>query len=108
MPRATSRRTSSGLSRSTLDYVFWEYLKSGSAAPLFGLEDSVRKETMGGSFAELRALYDRTVWIDSRAEMKRWCVKCSRSSTEIQSAIGGHCCRVCTTAITSMCPGSMT
>ncbi|SAL88112.1 hypothetical protein AWB68_08660 [Caballeronia choica] len=70
MPRATSRRTSSGLSRSTLDYVFWEYLKSGSAAPLFGLEDSVRKETMGGSFAELRALYDRTVWIDSRAEMK--------------------------------------
>jgi hypothetical protein len=70
MPRATSRRTSSGLSRGTLDYVFWEYLKSGSAAPLFGLEDSVRKETMGQSFAELKALYDHTVWIDSRAEMK--------------------------------------
>lgn len=51
-----------------LDYVFWEYLENGSAAPLFGLEDSVREATMGRSFAELQALYDRMVWIDSKAE----------------------------------------
>lgn len=51
-----------------LDYVFWEYLDSGAAAPLFGLEDNVRELTMGRSFAELQALYDRMVWIDSKVE----------------------------------------
>jgi hypothetical protein len=51
-----------------LDYVFWEYLENGSAAPLFGLENSVSEVTMGRSFADLKALYDRMVWIDSKVE----------------------------------------
>ena len=51
-----------------LDYVFWEYLENGSAAPLFGLKDSVSEVTMGRSFAELQALYDRMVWIDPKVE----------------------------------------
>jgi hypothetical protein len=51
-----------------LDYVFWEYLESGTAAPLFGLEDNVREVTMGRSFPELQALYDRMVWVDSEVE----------------------------------------
>jgi hypothetical protein len=55
-----------------LDYVFWEYLEGGSAAPLFGLEDSVREVTMGRSFAELQELYDRMVWIDSRIELEHF------------------------------------
>jgi hypothetical protein len=55
-----------------LDYVFWEYLEGGSAAPLFGLEDSVREVTMGWSFAELQELYDRMVWIDSKVEAEHF------------------------------------
>jgi hypothetical protein len=55
-----------------LDYVFWEYLEGGSAAPLFGLEDSVREVTMGRSFAELQELYDRMIWIDSRVEAEHF------------------------------------
>lgn len=51
-----------------LDYVFWEYLENGSAAPLFCLEDSVSEVTMGRSFADLQALYDRMVWIDTELE----------------------------------------
>lgn len=51
-----------------LNYVFWEYLENGSAAPLFGLQDSVSEVTMGRSFADLQALYDRMVWIDPKAE----------------------------------------
>jgi hypothetical protein len=51
-----------------LDYVFWEYLENGSGAPLFGLEDSVSEVTMGRSFADLQALYDRMVWIDPLVE----------------------------------------
>ncbi|WP_087670982.1 hypothetical protein [Caballeronia humi] len=43
----------------------YEYPENGSAAPLFGLEDSVREVTMGRSFAELQALYDRMIWMDS-------------------------------------------
>jgi hypothetical protein len=37
-------------------------------APQFGLEDSVCEATMGRSFAELRALYDRMIWIDTWLE----------------------------------------
>jgi hypothetical protein len=55
-----------------LDYVFWEYHETGQAAPLFGLEDSVREVTMGRSFAELQGLYDRMVWIDSRVEAEHF------------------------------------
>lgn len=51
-----------------LDYVFWQYLENGSAAPLFGLQDNVSEVTMGRSFADLQALYDRMVWIDSKVE----------------------------------------
>ncbi|KVH05388.1 hypothetical protein WS84_28040 [Burkholderia anthina] len=51
-----------------LDYVFWEYLDNGVAAPLFALEDSVKSVALGRNFAELQALYDRMVWIDTRAE----------------------------------------
>ncbi|CAG9229038.1 hypothetical protein [Burkholderia vietnamiensis] len=51
-----------------LDYVFWEYLDNGVAAPLFGLEDSVKSVSLGRNFAGLQALYDRMVWIDTRAE----------------------------------------
>lgn len=51
-----------------LDYVFWEYLDNGAAAPLFGLEDSVREVAMGRSFRELQALYDGMIWVDTRAE----------------------------------------
>ncbi|MBB3004685.1 MAG: hypothetical protein V4793_15930 [Paraburkholderia tropica] len=51
-----------------LDYVFWEYLENGSAAPLFCLEDSVSEVTMGRSFADLQALYDRMIWIDAELE----------------------------------------
>ena len=51
-----------------LDYVFWEYLENGSAAALFGLQDSVSEVTMGRSFAELQAFYDPMVWIDSKVE----------------------------------------
>ena len=47
-------------------------LGGGSAAPLFGLEDSVREVTMGRSFAELQELYDRMVWIDSRVEAEHF------------------------------------
>jgi hypothetical protein len=47
-------------------------LEGGSAAPLFGLEDSVREVTMGRSFAELQELYDRMVWIDSRVEAEHF------------------------------------
>jgi len=51
-----------------LDYVFWEYLEGGQAAPLFGLADSLSGVSMGRSFTDLQALYDRMVWVDSRAE----------------------------------------
>lgn len=51
-----------------LDYVFWEYLDNGVAAPLFALEDSIKSVALGRGFAELQALYDRMVWIDTRAE----------------------------------------
>ncbi|USU18453.1 hypothetical protein [Paraburkholderia fungorum] len=51
-----------------LDYVFWEYLEDGSAAPLFGLENSVSEVTMVRSFGDLKALYDRMVWINSKVE----------------------------------------
>jgi hypothetical protein len=55
-----------------LDYVFWEYHESGQAAPLFGLEDSVRELAMGRGFDELQALYDRMIWIDSRVEAEHF------------------------------------
>jgi hypothetical protein len=55
-----------------LDYVFWEYHETGQAAPLFGLEDSLREVTMGRSFPELQELYDRMVWIDSRVEAEHF------------------------------------
>jgi len=51
-----------------LDYVFWEYHENGQAAPLFGLEDSVSEVTLGRSFADLQALYDRMIWIDTQVE----------------------------------------
>ncbi|MFP3609148.1 hypothetical protein SB778_03425 [Paraburkholderia sp. SIMBA_050] len=51
-----------------LDYVFWEYHENGQAAPLFGLEDSVSEVALGRSFADLQALYDRMIWIDTRVE----------------------------------------
>jgi hypothetical protein len=51
-----------------LNYVFWEYLEGGHAVPLFGLAESVSGVTMDRSFAELQALYDRMVWVDSAAE----------------------------------------
>ena len=51
-----------------LDYVFWEYHENGQAAPLFGLEDSVSEVTLGRSFADLQALYDRMIWIDMQVE----------------------------------------
>ncbi|CAB3808256.1 hypothetical protein [Pararobbsia alpina] len=51
-----------------LDYVFWEYHENGSAAPLFGLENSVSETTMGRSFAELQARYDRMAWVDLKLE----------------------------------------
>jgi hypothetical protein len=51
-----------------LDYVFWEYLDGGMAVPLFGLEDNVRELTMGRSFPDLQALYDRMIWVDTNAE----------------------------------------
>jgi hypothetical protein len=35
---------------------------------LFGLEDGVREVTLGRSFKDLQALYDRMVWIDSKVE----------------------------------------
>lgn len=53
-----------------LNDVFWEYLEDGRAVPLFGLTDSVSGVTMGRSFADLQALYDRMVWIDSAAEVQ--------------------------------------
>ncbi|RKR45926.1 hypothetical protein [Paraburkholderia sp. BL17N1] len=52
-----------------LDYVFWEYHENGQAAPLFGLEDSVSEVTLGRSFADLQALYDRMIWIDTQVEV---------------------------------------
>jgi hypothetical protein len=51
-----------------LDYVFWEYHENGSAAPLFGLADSVVETTLGREFTELQALYDRMIWVDSKLE----------------------------------------
>jgi len=51
-----------------LNYVFWEYLDGGQAVPLFGLAESVSGVAMGRSFAELQALYDRMVWVDSAVE----------------------------------------
>jgi hypothetical protein len=51
-----------------LNYVFWEYLECGQAVPLFGLAESVSGVAMGRSFAELQALYDRMVWVDSAVE----------------------------------------
>lgn len=51
-----------------LNYVFCEYLDGGQAVPLFGLAESVSGIAMGRSFAELQALYDRMVWVDSAAE----------------------------------------
>jgi hypothetical protein len=51
-----------------LNYVFREYLEGGQAMPLFGLAESVSGVAMGRSFAELQALYDRMVWVDSAAE----------------------------------------
>jgi hypothetical protein len=53
-----------------LNYVFWEYLEGGQAVPLFGFADSVGEATMGRSFAELQALYDRMVWVDSAVEAR--------------------------------------
>jgi hypothetical protein len=52
-----------------LNYVFWEDLEgSGQAESLLGLAESVSGAALGRSIAELQALYDRLVWVDSAAE----------------------------------------
>lgn len=65
-----------------LDYVFWEYLEGGSAAPLFGLEDSVREVTMGRGFADCRR--SMTAWSGSTAEWRRTtsCANCLQNYAE--------------------------
>jgi hypothetical protein len=55
-----------------LDYVFWEYHETGQACPLIGLEDDLKEVTMGRSFADLQALYDNMIWIDSRVEAEHF------------------------------------
>jgi hypothetical protein len=57
-----------------------ELAGTGQAAPLFGLEDSLREVTMGRSFAELQELYNRMIWIDSRVEAEHFCIPCSRTT----------------------------
>jgi hypothetical protein len=55
-----------------LDYVFWQYLETGQASPLFGLENDVREVTNGLDFRELQSLYDRMIWIDSKVEAEHF------------------------------------
>ncbi|MDP9155272.1 MAG: hypothetical protein M3O74_13590 [Pseudomonadota bacterium] len=55
-----------------LDYVFWEYLEGGQAAPLFDLADCVKEAAMGRSFELLQVLYDEMVWIDGKAEAEHF------------------------------------
>lgn len=52
-----------------LNYVFWKDLEGGGQAEsLLGLAESVNGVALGRTIAELQALYDRLVWVDSAAE----------------------------------------
>lgn len=53
-----------------LKYVFWDYLSNGSAAPLFGLAETVMEVSQGLGYEALQRLYDRMILIDSNAELE--------------------------------------
>lgn len=52
-----------------LPYLFWEVLPHGAAAPLIGLQDSVRDVTEGRGFEALQALYASIIPIDTDADL---------------------------------------
>lgn len=52
-----------------LKYVFWDYLSNGSAAPLFGLSESVLEVSQELGYESLQSLYDRMVLFDDNAEL---------------------------------------
>jgi len=51
-----------------LDYVFWEFLETRIAAPLFGFEEELQTTT-GFDFTALLMLYKKMVWVDAEAEV---------------------------------------
>jgi len=51
-----------------LQYVFWESLPSGTATPLFGLQESVRDVTQGRGWEELKTLYSDLIPMDRDAD----------------------------------------
>jgi hypothetical protein len=53
-----------------LDYVFWEPLINGAAAPLFGLGDAVIAVSQGLGYDALRRLYREMIPVDTRADME--------------------------------------
>jgi hypothetical protein len=48
-----------------LDYVFWEFMSSGAAAPLFGLEETALEVSQGMGFKKLRELYKGMAMVGS-------------------------------------------
>jgi hypothetical protein len=48
-----------------LDYVFWEFMSTGAAAPLFGLEETALEVSRGIGIDRLRVLYRDAAAIDS-------------------------------------------
>lgn len=53
-----------------LPYVFWDTLPNGSAAPLFGLNETVLEVTQGLGMAVMQRLYGNMVMLDANAEAK--------------------------------------
>lgn len=57
-----------------LNYVFWDTLPNGAAAPLFGLTESALEASRGLGFETLQRLYNRMVMIDAEAELDAFVV----------------------------------
>lgn len=51
-----------------LNYVFWDTLPNGAAAPLFGLSESILEASQGLGFDTMLRLYNRMVMIDSNSD----------------------------------------
>jgi hypothetical protein len=60
-----------------LNYLFWQFLPGGQAAPLFGFKELLSDAFDGHSFEELLANYRRMVWVDMEAELDDFLLQAS-------------------------------
>lgn len=67
----------------SLDYVFWEYLPGGSAAPLFGLSESAYEVSQGLGYGVLQRLYKTIIPTDSSEDLYHFtdklCIELNRT-----------------------------